>query len=55
MYSQIFVKNASLVEWLESPPSNSVTSLAWVRSPGDALVVGRDERSLVLLLSMRDG
>ena len=30
---------ASVVEWLESMTSNQLTSLAWVRSPGDALVV----------------
>jgi hypothetical protein len=30
---------ASVVEGLESMTSNPVTSLAWVRSPGDALVV----------------
>jgi hypothetical protein len=28
-----------VVEGLESMTPNSVTSLAWVRSPGDALVV----------------
>jgi hypothetical protein len=28
-----------VVEGLESMTSNPVTSLAWVRSPGDALVV----------------
>jgi hypothetical protein len=30
---------ASVVEGLESMISNPVTSLAWIRSPGDALVV----------------
>jgi hypothetical protein len=37
----IMVINASVVEGLESMTSNPVTSesLAWVRSPGDALVV----------------
>jgi hypothetical protein len=30
---------ASMVEGLETMTSNPVTSLAWVRSPGDALVV----------------
>jgi macrodomain Ter protein organizer (MatP/YcbG family) len=30
---------ASMVEGLESMTSNPVTSLAWVRSPGDSLVV----------------
>jgi hypothetical protein len=30
---------ASVVEGLESMTSNPVDSLAWVRSPGDALVV----------------
>jgi hypothetical protein len=45
--SELNIKNAtvciectaSLVEGLESMTSNPVTSLAWVPSPGDALVV----------------
>jgi hypothetical protein len=32
----LFLKTASVVEGLESMTSNPVTSLAWVRSPGDA-------------------
>ena len=32
---------ASVVEWLEKMTSDSVTSLAWARSPRDALVVWR--------------
>jgi hypothetical protein len=35
----VHVFTASVVEWLESMTSNPVTSLAWVRSPGDAYVV----------------
>ena len=31
----------SVVEWLESHTCNPVTSLAWVRYPGDTLVVWR--------------
>jgi hypothetical protein len=34
----------SVVEGLDSMTSNPVTSLAWVRSPGDALVVKRGGR-----------
>jgi hypothetical protein len=35
----ICMYTASVVEGLESMTSNPVTFLAWVRSPGDALVV----------------
>jgi hypothetical protein len=35
---------ATVVEGLESMTSNPVTSLAWVRSPGDTLVVYREGR-----------
>jgi hypothetical protein len=36
---QIIIMTASVVDGLESLTSNPVTSLALVRSPGDALVV----------------
>jgi hypothetical protein len=35
---KLIISTASVVEGLESMTSNPVTSLAWVRSPGDALV-----------------
>jgi hypothetical protein len=37
--THIALEAASVVEGLESMTSNLVTSLAWVRSPGDTLVV----------------
>jgi hypothetical protein len=43
------LETASVVEGLESMTSNPGTSLAWVRSPGDALVVNAEEGNLVLL------
>jgi hypothetical protein len=35
----IIAETASVVEGIESMTSITVTSLAWVRSPGDALLV----------------